>query len=240
MKMKSVVVDDEPLAREGIAEYVTETPFLELTGICKNALEASQILQQQSVDLLLLDIHMPRISGIEFLKSLSNPPLIIFTTAYREYALEGFELDVLDYLVKPISFQRFLKAANKAFEQFEMKQVAQNGELSLQEDSFFIKSDGKYIRIHFDEVLFIEGLKDYVFVHTQTAKYLTLISLKNVEKLLPENRFLRVHRSFIAALPYVEQMDGNQLKIKQHIIPVSKNLREVVYQKLVGNKLWKR
>ena len=179
MKMKSLVVDDEPLAREGIAEYVTETPFLELVGVCKNALEASQILQEQSVDLLLLDIHMPRISGIEFLKSLSNPPLIIFTTAYREYALEGFELDVLDYLVKPISFQRFLKAANKAFEQFEMKQGSQNGELSLQEDSFFIKSDGKYIRIHFDEVLFIEGLKDYVFIHTQTAKYLTLISLKN-------------------------------------------------------------
>lgn len=240
MKMKSLVVDDEPLAREGIAEYVHETPFLELTGLCKNALEASQMLQQQPVDLLLLDIHMPRISGIEFLKSLAHPPFIILTTAYREYAIEGFELNVLDYLVKPISFQRFLKAANKAFEQFEMKQSLQNENMALKDESFFIKSDGKYIRIYFDEVLFIEGLKDYVFIHTQTAKYLTLISLKNVENLLPENRFMRVHRSFIAALNYVEQMDGNQLKIKEHTIPVSKNLRDSVYQKLVGNKLWKR
>jgi len=240
MKIKSLVVDDEPLAREGIAEYVSETPFMELVGTCKNALEASEMLKEQPVDLLLLDIHMPRISGIEFLRSLSNPPMIIFTTAFREYALEGFELDVLDYLVKPISFQRFLKAANKASEQFELKQNQQNEDVTLKDYSFFIKSDGKYIRIHFDEVLFIEGLKDYVFIHTQTTRHLTLISLKNVEKLLPEHRFMRVHRSFIVALPFVEQMDGNQLKIREHVIPVSKNLREEVYQKLVGNKLWKR
>ncbi len=236
----SLVVDDEPLAREGIAEYVSETPFLELVGICKNALEASQVLQQHTVDLVFLDIHMPRISGIEFLRSLSNPPMVIFTTAYREYAIEGFELDVVDYLVKPISFQRFLKGANKAFEQFEMKQNQPNEEISIKDDSFFIKSDRKFIRVYFDEILFIEGLKDYIFIHTHNAKHMTLLSLKSVEKLLPGNGFMRVHRSYIVALDCIEQMDGNQLKIKDKVIPIGKHMKESVYERLIGNKLWKR
>lgn len=234
-----LVVDDEPPAREGIAEYVQETPFLSLVGTCKNALEASTVLQSEEVDLLFLDIQMPKITGLDFFKSLHNPPLVVFTTAYREYALDGFELDALDYLVKPIAYPRFLKAANKALD-FLQQQEKSSSEFQKEDDFFFIKSDGKYLKIFFEDILFLEGLKDYVFIHTSTEKYLTLISLKNAEKELPPADFLRVHRSYIVALDKVEAIEGNQVRIGEQLIPIGKSNREEVLEKVVKGRLWKR
>lgn len=234
-----LIIDDEPIAREGLQGYVDQIPFLKLVGIGKNALEANDLLAKESVDLIFLDIQMPQVSGLDFLKSLRHPPSVIFTTAYREYALDGFELDVLDYLVKPISLQRFMKAANKAQEFFKFQK--QGGpKNSGDAPYFFIKTDRKYIKVYFEDILYVEGLKDYVFIHTPNEKHLVLISLKNVENQLPSDRFMRVHRSYIVALDKVQEMEGNLLKINSAEIPLSKNLRDVVYERLIGQKLWKR
>lgn len=241
MKITCLVIDDEPVARKGIANYVGQTPFLELVGTCKSALEANTILAKKSVDLLFLDIQMPEISGIDFLRTLEDPPAVIFTTAYRDYAIEGFELSALDYLVKPISFQRFLKAANKALSFFEMQRQQQvSTSIAPKNDYFFIKSDGQFIKIWLDEVLYFESEKDYVFIYTQQKRYLTLISLKQLEKELPEDRFLRVHRSFIVALDKIELLDGNMIVIGDKKIPISRNLQETIYNRLIAGRLWKR
>ncbi len=240
MKISCLVIDDEPVARKGLALYVQQTPFLELVATCKSALEATTIVHKQEVDLLFLDIQMPELSGIDFMKSLDQPPAVIFTTAYRDYAIEGFELSALDYLVKPISFQRFLKAANKAQSHFE-KLRQQNPEVAgSKNDYFFIKSDGQFIRINLDDVLYFESEKDYVFIYTPQKRYLTLLSLKQLEKELPEDRFLRVHRSFIISLDKVELMEGNQVVIAGRKIPVSRTLHEMIYNKLIAGRLWKR
>ncbi|MAT52959.1 MAG: DNA-binding response regulator [Saprospirales bacterium] len=240
MKISCLVIDDEPVARKGLALYVEQTPFLELVGTCKSALEATSILHEQEVELLFLDIQMPELSGIDFMKSLEQPPAVIFTTAYRDYAIEGFELNALDYLVKPISFQRFLKAANKAQSHFEMLRQQSPVAASERDDYFFIKSDGQFIRIRLENVLYFESEKDYVFIYTRQKRYLTLLSLKQLEKELPEDRFLRVHRSFIVSLDKVELMEGNQVVIADRKIPVSRTLQETIYNKLIAGRLWKR
>ncbi|GAB4246159.1 MAG: LytTR family DNA-binding domain-containing protein [Saprospiraceae bacterium] len=240
MKISCLVIDDEPVARKGLALYVEQTPFLQLVGTCKSALEATSILHEQEVELLFLDIQMPELSGIDFMKSLEQPPAVIFTTAYRDYAIEGFELNALDYLVKPISFQRFLKAANKAQSHFEMLRQQSPVAAGEKDDYFFIKSDGQFIRIRLEDVLYFESEKDYVFIYTRQKRYLTLLSLKQLEKELPEDRFLRVHRSFIVSLDKVELMEGNQVVIADRKIPVSRTLQETIYNKLIAGRLWKR
>ncbi len=241
MTIKCLVVDDEPVARKGMAGYVEQTPFLSLVDSCKSAIEANEVLHKKEVDLLFLDIQMPDLTGTEFVRSLENPPAVIFTTAYRDYAIEGFELNALDYLVKPISFQRFLKAANKAKSFFEMqRQPATPKPTNTGQDYFFIKSDGQFIKIKLDDVLFFESEKDYVFIYTVQKRYLTLLSLKQLEKELPPERFLRVHRSFLVSLEKVELVDGNQLVIKDKRIPVSRSLQETIFNTLIAGRLWKR
>jgi DNA-binding LytR/AlgR family response regulator len=241
MNISCLVVDDEPVARKGMSGYVEQTPFLHLAGACKSALEANDFLRQETVDLLFLDIQMPDLTGIEFIRSLEHPPAVIFTTAYRDYAIEGFELNALDYLVKPISFQRFLKAANKAQSWFEMqRQPAQRPPETATQDHFFIKSDGQFIKIKLDEVLYFESEKDYLFIYTEQKRYLTLLSLKQLERELPPDRFLRVHRSYVVALDKVELVDGHQLVIKGKQIPISRGLQETIYNTLIAGKLWKR
>ncbi|GIV31828.1 MAG: DNA-binding response regulator [Saprospiraceae bacterium] len=240
MKIACLVIDDEPVARKGLASYVNQTPFLELVGTCKSALEATSLLSEKSVDLLFLDIQMPEISGIDFVRSLDDPPAVIFTTAYRDYAIEGFELNALDYLVKPISFQRFLKAANKALNFFELQRQPQTHSIPPQSEYFFIKSDGQFIKIWLDDVLYFESEKDYVFIYTRQKRYLTLISLKQLERELPEDRFLRVHRSFIVALDKIELLDGNMIVIGEKKIPISRNLQDTIYNRLIAGRLWKR
>lgn len=235
MKIKCLIVDDEPIAREGIVTYVNRTPFLELVQTCKNALEASSFMANNPIDLLFLDIEMPDINGIEFAQSLAKSPMIIFTTAFRDYAPEGFELDALDYLLKPISFPRFLKAANKALSYFEKQPV--NG---LEADHFFIKSDGRYIKIAFRDILYLESAKDYVFIFTKEQRFMSLISLKQMEQQLPAQDFLRIHRSFIIAKNHVDAIEHHHLVIEGRKIPISRSLQEEVYTQLVEGKLWKR
>lgn len=238
--LSCLVVDDEPVARKGIAGYVEQTPFLNLAGTCKGALEANDFLRNNSIDLLFLDIQMPGLTGTDFMRSLENPPAVIFTTAYREYAIEGFELNALDYLVKPISFQRFLKSANKALSHFEMQRRPTPPAEGKEIDHFFIKSDGQYIKIMLDDVLYFESEKDYVFIYTSKKRYLNLISLKQLEKELPSDRFVRVHRSYIVAIEKVELMDGHKLIIQGKEIPVSRSSQEMIYNRLIEGKLWKR
>lgn len=235
-----LVVDDEPVARKGIGRYVEQTPFLTLAGSCKSALEANNFLHQQVVDLLFLDIQMPDITGTEFVRSLSTPPAVIFTTAYREYAIEGFELNALDYLVKPISFQRFLKAANKALAHFETQRNNAAPQAEIGFDYFFIKSDGQFIKIRLDDVLYFESEKDYVFIYTKEKRYLTLLSLKQLERDLPPDKFMRIHRSFLVSLDKVDLMEGNQLVINGKHIPVSRSLQETLFNNLIAGRLWKR
>ncbi|MBK8562628.1 MAG: response regulator transcription factor [Saprospiraceae bacterium] len=245
MTIKCLVVDDEPLARKGIAGYVEQTPFLSLMGTCKSAVEANEALHQEPIDLLFLDIQMPDLTGIEFMRSLESPPTVIFTTAYRDYAIEGFELNALDYLVKPISFQRFLKAANKALSHFEMLRQNQQPKPAETQpiagpEYFFIKSDGQFIKIKLADVLYFESEKDYVFIHTEQKRYLTLLSLKQLEKELPPDKFLRVHRSYFVALDKIDMVDGSNLIIKGKEIPVSRSLQDTIFNTLIAGRLWKR
>ncbi|MCB0517766.1 MAG: response regulator transcription factor [Lewinellaceae bacterium] len=240
MTITCLVIDDEPVARKGIAGYVEQVPFLSLAGTCKGALEANEMLHEHQVDLLFLDIQMPDLTGTEFVRSLEHPPAVIFTTAYRDYAIEGFELNALDYLVKPISFQRFLKAANKAKHHFEMQRQPLPKPPTADPGYFFIKSDGQFIKIKLDDVLFFESEKDYVFIYTPLKRYMTLLSLKQLESELPPDKFLRVHRSFIVSLDKIELMDGNMLIIKDKRIPVSRSLQDTIFNTLIAGRLWKR
>jgi len=233
MLLRCLLVDDEPLAREGLAQYIQKVPFLELVGTCSNAFEAIDQLQNNHIDLLFLDIQMPDLTGLEFVNAFRQLPAIIFTTAHREYAVEGFELDAVDYLLKPFSFNRFLKAVQK---------VKLTNSLGAGEpvDHIFIKSDGHFIRIQFRDILFIESAKDYVFIHTAAARYMALLSLKHLEERLPTEQFLRVHRSFIIPLDKVSKIEGNLLHIQSHRIPISRSLAEAVHQKIVGKNLLER
>src|SRR6187549_2336548 len=210
MKLRTLVVDDEPLARKGMVEYVNEVPFLSLAGECASAAQASALLAQGGVDLLLLDIQMPRLTGIDFLKTLSNPPMTIFTTAYTEYAMEGYALDVIDYLVKPIPFDRFLKAVQKAHD-FQQMKKRQDGEVH---NYFFAKSNGRYERIFFDDVLFVESMQNYVIIHLPAQKHIVYMTLASVQEQLPSSRFIKVHKSYVVAAEKVKAIDNNELIIQ--------------------------
>lgn len=234
MKLDCIIIDDEPLARDGIRDYVGKVSFLNLVGEFKNAIEAREFVEEHPVDLMFLDINMPKLNGLEFLRTLADAPKVVFTTAYREFATESYDLDGVDYLLKPISFERFFKAVNKVFELF------QESEPSDSDESFFVKVDGKIKRIHFQDVLYVEGMKDYVkiFLQDQTS-IMTLVSLKQMEQGLPKE-FMRVHRSYIAALNRVDEIEGNTLKIKESVIPMAPNLRAEVMERVLGDNYLKR
>jgi DNA-binding LytR/AlgR family response regulator len=239
MKINCLVVDDEPLARKGIAEYVGEVEFLNLVGECENALKASTYLNQQAVDLLFLDIHMPKISGIEFIKTLKAPPLIIFTTAFSDYALEGYALDVVDYLVKPITFERFLKAAQKVLEIQSLKRLG-NQPRDVQTDYFFVKCDSKFEKVLYQEVRYIEALQNYVIIYAAGKKLITYLTLTSLENQLPKDQFLKVHKSYIIAVRHVKAIEGNEIIMDDRRIPISRNLKEEVINQILGNNLFKR
>ncbi|MCA1752438.1 MAG: LytTR family DNA-binding domain-containing protein [Flavobacteriales bacterium] len=231
-KITCIVVDDEPLAREGMVEYISRVDFLELKGTCKNAVEASALLHDENVDLMFLDIHMPLLSGIEFLRDLADPPKVVFTTAYREYAVDGFELQAADYLLKPISFSRFLKAVNKVC-------AAMGGEERppAAADHFYVKEDGKMVKVLFADIRCVEGVKDYIFIHTAAKRHMVLTGLTSAEEKLGKENFMRVHRSNIINLRYVDALEGNTLHIDKHRIPVSRQYRPEVLSRVVGDKL---
>lgn len=237
--LRCLIIDDEPLARKGLREYVSEHDFLELAGEFDNPLKAMEILHNGNIDLLFLDIQMPKLSGLDLLRTLKNPPLTILTTAYSEYAVEGFELEVVDYLVKPIGSERFVKAVWKARDLFELKQSNKAGSTTGQ-DHFFIKSDNKLVRILFDDLLYAEALQNYVTLHTVSKKYITYLTFRSVEDYLPADRFIRVHKSFIVSASRIDSIEGNDIRIGEHYIPISRNLKEEVMDKLLKGKFLKR
>jgi DNA-binding LytR/AlgR family response regulator len=240
MKIACIIIDDEPLARKGLKEYINDTDFLQLTGEFDNPLKAAEIISKGEAQLLFLDIQMPRITGIEFFKTLKNPPPVIFTTAYPQYALDGFEVNALDYLVKPISFDRFLKAAMKAKEYYEVREKNNAEVQASQADYFFIKADNKLVRIRYDEILYVEALQNYVVVHTHDKKYITYLTFRSVEEYLPHELFIKTHKSYIVAAAAIDSIEGNDIRVGAYHIPISRNLREEVMEKLLKGKFLKR
>jgi two-component system LytT family response regulator len=235
------IIDDEPLAREGLANYVREVDFLQLEATCEHPLELMKLLDQQPIDLIFLDIQMPKMSGIDFLKIAQKPPLAIITTAFPTYALEGFQLNVLDYLVKPITFDLFFKSAKKAKDYHRLLNQPVNAEPIKPEkesDYCFIKCGSKYEKIFFDDILFVQGLQNYVTIHTTKGKYITMLFLKNVEENLDNNSFLRVHKSYIVSVSKIDAIEGNEIFIGAHRIPISRNFRDQVIEQVVSAKLW--
>ena len=242
MQINCIIIDDEPLARKGLKEYITDVDFFNLVGEYDNAVAAAEQISRGEVQLLFLDIQMPKITGLDFFKSLQHAPPVIFTTAYPQFALEGFELNALDYLVKPISFERFLKAAMRAKEFYEVRTVnaAEVNQQSARPEYFFIKADNKLVKIFFNEILFAEALQNYVVIHTGDKKYITYLTFKSVEEYLPSDRFIKTHKSYIIAAEKIDSIEANDIKIGQHHIPVSRNMKDEVMEKLLKGKYLKR
>ena len=224
--MKCMIVDDEPLAIDVLENHLQRMPNVELVAKCNNALEAAQTLKLKDVDLLFLDIQMPEITGIEFLKSIENPPLVIFTTAYSEYALEGFELDAIDYLLKPISFDRFQKAVQKAEEYFSLKHGGDIEKPELESEQIFVKANQKLIKINYNEIQYIEAFADYVKIYIPEKRIVTLQTMKKMEAKLPEDRFCRVHRSYIVGLKHVSAYSSSEVEVNGVKLPIGKNYKE--------------
>jgi DNA-binding LytR/AlgR family response regulator len=235
--LNTIIVDDEPLARDILETYIEQIPELNLIAKCSNALEANNELQSNKIDLMFLDIQMPQITGTDFLKSLNNPPMVVFTTAYPNYAIEGFELDALDYLLKPISLDRFMKAVNRALEMQQLlsgdtSETAEivdnpNGE---KDDFIFVKSDKKLIKIHYSEIIYIEGLKDYVIIRCKDSRVITLQTMKSLEAKMPSNIFKRIHRSYIVNLDEINALVGNMVEVTEKgqtkNLPIGKNYKD--------------
>lgn len=233
-QIRCIITDDEPMARKGLQGYIEKTGFLTLTGVCEDALQLNQLLKQQTVDLLFLDIEMPYLSGIDFLKNAVNPPRVIFTTAYDQYALSGYELDVLDYLLKPVSFERFLKAANKAYDYFRLQQPSEAP------DYLFVKADNRLEKIMYPEILFAEAMENYVGIYTENRKLITHSTLKALQDSLPPASFIQPHKSYLVNLDAIRAIEGNILHIHEYQVPVSKYLREAVMEKIINNRLLKK
>ncbi len=228
MEIKALIIDDEPLAQNVIREYARKLPDLTIVATCNEAICAHRVLQDEKIDLIFLDINMPKLSGISFLKNLSNPPLVIFTTAYSEYALEGFELNAVDYLKKPFSFERFCKAYYRAEELFRLKQNQKTKTKlnDLGSNFLFIKADKKNYKVNFDDILYIEGLGDYIKIHLKDTNLVTNLSMKKILDLLPEQRFYRIHKSFIISLSDIETIEGNMVSVNGEKLPIGNSFRQ--------------
>lgn len=231
--INAIIVDDEPLAQDILETYLEQIPEIELVGKCSNAFEANELLNKEDVDLMFLDINMPQLTGTDFLRGLTDPPVTIFTTAYPNYALDGFKLNALDYLVKPISMDRFLQACNRAIEQAELKQRAKAGPVEDGgPDFFFVKADKKLVRVNLADIVYIEGLKDYVIIRLPQDRVITLQTMKSLEERLPSGDFQRIHRSYIVNLRRIEALQGNMVEVKEKgkttTLPVGKSYREVL------------
>jgi DNA-binding LytR/AlgR family response regulator len=241
--LRCLAIDDELLALELLEDNIRKVPFLELAKKCRSAFEAIEVLRQEKIDLIFLDIQMPDISGIQFLKSLTKKPPVIFTTAFEKYALEGYELDVIDYLLKPFSFDRFLKAVNKAQEYLTLKETpglpASVEGTNGAEKYIFVKTDYKLVKINLDEILYIEGLKDYVKIYTTISEkpIISLVTMKTMEEKLSPREFIRVHRSYIIALHRVQFIQRNTVHIGNKEIPVSEHYKDNFYKVINKTKM---
>jgi len=241
--MTCIIVDDEPLARQGMEMNISNVSSLELLGSFSNALAANDFIRKQRVDLMFLDINMPELSGLDFLKSLRDAPLVIFTTAYPQYALESYELDAIDYLVKPIRVERFLKAVNKAENHLKLLQQDNNTSQveNIAEDFVFIKADRKYFKIYFKDILYIEGLKDYVVIYTSdNNKIITSMNVKTIGAQLPETIFARVSKSYIVNIMHITSFDNELVYVHNTEIPLGQSFKDEFIQQYVERKIVRR
>ncbi len=235
MKIRCIVIDDEHLAREYIINYITKIPQLELVGDFNSPLKAMDLIKEKKVDLIFLDIQMPDITGINFMKSLDQKPDVIFTTAYQEYAIEGFNINAIDYLLKPFSFERFFQAVNKVIDKFELKSDNRNqvaditpNETKISDGYLTVRADRKLYKINFDHIIYIEGQRAYVTFHTENKKITALASLKELEDALPKEDFIRIHKSYIVSVREILSLEGNILEVNNTKLPVGKNYKDAV------------
>ena len=239
MPIRCLIIDDEPLARKGLKEYIGDVDFLHLEGSFDSPMKAMELLGTGAIQLVFLDIEMPRLNGIDFFKSLHAPPPVIFTTAYPQYALESYELNALDYLVKPVSFERFLKAALKAREYYEVRQKNE-ASAGARDDYFFIKADNKLVKVLFEDILFVEALQNYVALHTRSKKLVTYLTFRSIEEYLPADQFIKTHKSFIVAASKIDNIEGNDIHIGEHLVPISRALKEEVMDRLLKGRFLRR
>lgn len=234
MTYKCLIVDDEPPARKLLSDYVSKIPSIELAAQCSNGLEASRFLEDNTVDIMLLDIRMPLMTGIDLIKNLSEQPVTIFITAYEEYAVKGYELDVIDYLVKPVSLERFKKAIDKAVEYLSAERSASHKDEIR--DYFFLKTDTRIVKFLFAEISAIEAQREYIRIITPTKKVLSLVSLKSIANVLPSD-FIRIHRSYIINMRHIDEVQSNEIVIGRETYPISRNYRDAFFSKLGDMKL---
>lgn len=227
-EIRCIIVDDEPLSLETLEAYIKDTPNLQLVAQCQDAFQALDILKKERIDLIFLDINMPKLSGISMLKSMENPPLIVFTTAYSKYAVEGFELDAIDYLLKPFSFERFIKAVNKASDRLIKNENTDNSNGNY----IMLKSDKKMYKIDLEDILYIQAYGDYVKVVSTHKSILTHSTMKNMEESLKNEDFIRIHKSYIIALKHIIMIEGNQVKINDEFLPIGISYKENLFSKL--------
>lgn len=233
--MKCLVVDDEPIARDGIIDYIEKLDFLEVCGVCSSAIEAADILKKTDVDLIFLDIQMPHLTGIEFLEALENKPLTILTTAYSEYALEGFRLQVVDYLLKPITFKRFFQAAQKAKEVFELKSHVYNNE----NVNVYVRQGDSFVKIAWTDILYVESMQNYLKLHFNDKTLIIHQTMTSLEDMLPKDSFFRIHKSFLVNIAHIETINGGRIFVDNRELPISRQRKEellntVVYKKLIS------
>jgi len=232
MKVKAIIVDDEPLARQVILKYAEDIPNLDIICCCTNALEANQTIKENEIDLIFLDVNMPKLSGLDFLKNLDHPPLAILTTAYTDYALEAYEHNILDYLKKPFSFERFFKAFQKAEEQLGLLQYKKHHPAKEKAPYIFIKANKKTHRVEINDIRIIEGLGDYIKIHLEDGHLVTNLSMKKMEDLLPEGDFIRIHKSFIIRLDSIQTIEGNLVEIGKQKLPIGNNFRQTFNEQI--------
>lgn len=233
MQIKCIITDDEPMARKGLRGYVEKINFLTLVGECEDAVQLNTMLKSVQVDLLFLDIEMPEMSGLELLSNLTNPPKIIIVSAYEQYALKGYEFDVVDYLLKPVSFDRFLKSVNRVHTLLQPQAKADS-------DYIFVKSDKQLKKILFKDILFVESLENYVIIQTISSKEVVYTTLKQLYGSLPKSLFQQTHRSYIVNIDRVSAIDGNLLNVNSYKIPVARNFRDAIYALILNNRLINR
>ncbi|MEM1119262.1 MAG: LytTR family DNA-binding domain-containing protein [Bacteroidota bacterium] len=238
--MRCIIVDDEPLAREGMELNVEELDYLALVGQFSTATDALNYMSDNQVDLMFLDIQMPGLTGLDFIRSLREKPMTILTTAYPQYALEGFELEVIDYLVKPIRLQRFIQAVTKAKNLFDLQQKAARTETTVNQKDIFIRADRKYIRIFFKEIRYIKGMKDYVMIYAGDEKYMTAMNIKTTNDQLPDDQFVRVNKSYIINKDYIDAIGTDFISIAGEEIPLGRTYREDFIARFVKGKLIER
>jgi len=237
--MNCIIADDEPLARKRLENFLNEIPFLSLKASCANAMEVMLVLHQNEIDLLFLDIQMPKMTGITLLKTIAKPPLTIITTAFPNHALEGYELDVTDYLLKPFSFERFVIAVNKGKKIYDLSHES-NAKIKSEEEFFFVKHNKVFEKISFTDILYIEGLQNYVLIHTADRKYTVYLSLKSMEDKIPASLFLKISRSYIVNLAKITRMDSTEIILNTTHLPIGRSYKDKVMSIILNPYLIRR